>query len=154
MRSRVPLILLPFSVDSHAWQAVSLDFIWQCVLNDIRYQITHLMILPQGTIQLTLHDRTAVHFPYKGPRLSEFVLFLYHDDSLPNLNPWVRVRYQLVRRALLRLYRHPFIFRKKCSRTRRTVNTRPCTPCRWPSCLTLLNSCFKLTIQITYTLSS
>ena len=112
MRSRVFRNHFNFSADSHAWQAVSLDFIWQCVLNDIRYPITHLMILPVGTIQLTLHGRTAVHFPYKDPRWSEFVLFLYHHDSLPNLNRWACVRYQFVRRALLRLYRDPFNFRK------------------------------------------
>ena len=38
--------------------------------------------------------------------------FLYHNDSLPNLNHWDRVRYQIVRRALLQLYRNPFKFRK------------------------------------------
>ena len=70
------------------------------------------MILPEGTIQLTLHDQTAVHFPYKDPRWTEFVLFLYHSDSLPNLNRWDCVRYQIVRRALLKLYRDPVNFRK------------------------------------------
>ena len=89
-----------------------MDFTWSCVLNDIRYPITHLMILPGGTIQLTLHDQTAVHFPYKDPRWTEFVLFLYHSDSLPNLNRWDCVRYQIVRRALLKLYRDPVNFRK------------------------------------------
>ena len=108
MRSRVPRNQFAFNADSHAWQAVSLDFTWQCVLNDIRYTINHLMIIPEGIIQLTLHDRTAVQFPYKDPRWSEFVLFLYHNDSLPNLNHWARARYQDVRRALLRLYRDPF----------------------------------------------
>ena len=67
---------------------------------------------PGSTIQLTLHDQTAVHFPYKDPRWNEFVLILYHNDSLPNLNRWDRVRYQIVRRALLKLYRDPFNFRK------------------------------------------
>ena len=89
-----------------------MDFTWSCVLNDIRYPITHLMILLEGTIQLTLHDQTAVHFPYKDPRWTEFVLFLYHSDSLPNLNRWDCVRYQIVRRALLKLYRDPVNFRK------------------------------------------
>ena len=70
------------------------------------------MILPEGTIQLTLHDQTAVHFPYKDPRWTEFVLFLYHSDSFPNLNRWDCVRYQIVRRALLKLYRDPVNFRK------------------------------------------
>ena len=70
------------------------------------------MILPEGAIQLTLHDQTAVHLPFKDPRWNEFVLFLYHNDSLPNLNQWDRVRYQIVRRALLKLYRDPFNFRK------------------------------------------
>ena len=70
------------------------------------------MILPEGTVQLTLHDQTAVHFPYKDPRWSEFVLFLYHNDSLSNLNRWDRVRYQIVRHGLLKLYRDPFNFRK------------------------------------------
>ena len=70
------------------------------------------MILPEGTIQLTLHDQTAVRFPYKDPRWTEFVLFLYHSDSLPNLNRWDCVRYQIVRRALLKLYRDPVNFRK------------------------------------------
>ena len=32
--------------------------------------------------------------------------------SLPNLNRWDRVRYQIVRRALLKLYRDPINFRK------------------------------------------
>ena len=89
-----------------------MDFTWSCVLNDIRYPITHLMILPEGTIQLTLHDQTAVHFPYKDPRWTEFVLFLYHSDSLPNLNRWDCVRYQIVRRALLKLYQDSVNFRK------------------------------------------
>ena len=70
------------------------------------------MILPEGTIQLTLHDRTAVHFPYKDPPWSEFNLFLYYNDSLPNLNRWDCVRYQIVRRALFQLYRVAFNFRK------------------------------------------
>ena len=48
---------------SHAWQVVFLDFTWQCVLNDIRYPIRLLTIFPEGTIQLTLNDQTAVHFP-------------------------------------------------------------------------------------------
>ena len=128
MRSRVPRNRFIFSADSHAWKAVSLDFTRQCVLNDIRYPITHLIILPEGTIQLTLHDRTAVHFPYKDPRWSEIVLFLYHHDSLPNLNRWARVRYQIVRRALLRLYRDPFNFRKNAVEREERVIPVPVPP--------------------------
>ena len=128
MRSRVPRNHFTFSADSHAWQAVSLDFTWQCVLNDIRYPITHLMILPDGTIQLTLHDRTAVHFPYNDPRWSEFVLFLHHHDSFPNLNRWARVRYRIVRRALLRLYRDPFKFRKNAVEREERVIPVPVPP--------------------------
>ena len=128
MPSRVPRNHFTFSADSHAWQAVSLDFTWQCVLIEIRYPITHLMILLEGTIQLTLHDRTAGHFPYKDPRWSEFVLFLYHKDSLPNLNRWARVRYQLVRRALLRLYRDTFNFRKNAVEREERVIPVPLPP--------------------------
>ena len=70
------------------------------------------MIFLEGTIQLTLNDQTAVHFPYRDPRWSELFFFLYYNDSLPNLNRWDRVRYQIVRRALLNLYRDPVNFRK------------------------------------------
>ena len=86
------------------------------------------MIFPEGTIQLTLNDKTAVHFPYKDPRWSEFVLFLYHNDSLPILNGWDRVRYQIVRRALLKLYRDPFIFRKNAVENEERVIAGPVPP--------------------------
>ena len=128
MCSRVPRNHFNFSADSHAWHAVSLDFTWQCVLNDIRYPITHLMILPEGTIQLTLHDRTAVHFPYKDTGWSEFAVFLYQHDSLPNLNRWARVRYRIVRRAFLQLYRGHFNFRKNAVERAERVIPVPAPP--------------------------
>ena len=128
MRRRVSRNHFNFSDGSHAWKAVSLDFTWSCVLSDIRYPITHLMIFPEGTIQLTLNDQTAVHFPYEDPRWSEFVLFLYHNDSLPNLNRWDRVRYQIVRRALLNLYRDPVNFRKNAVEREERVIPVPVPP--------------------------
>ena len=128
MRSRVPRNYFNFSDGSHTWQTVSLDFTWQCVLNDIRYPITQLMILPGGAIQLTLNDQTAVNFPYKDPRWSEFVLFLYHHDSLPNLNRWSRVRYQIVRRAVLKLYLDPVNFRKHAIEREERVIPVPAPP--------------------------
>ena len=86
------------------------------------------MIFPEGTIQLTLNDHTAVLFPYKDPRWIEFVLFLYHHDSLPNLNRWSRVRYQIVRRALLKLYRDPVNFRKHAIEREERVIPVPAPP--------------------------
>ena len=86
------------------------------------------MILPEGAIQLTLNDQTAVHFPYKDPRWSEFVLFLYHNDSLPNLNRWTRVRYQIAHRAFLNLYRDPVNFRKNAVEREERVIPVPVPP--------------------------
>ena len=86
------------------------------------------MILPGGTIQLTLYDRTAVHFPYKDPRWSRFFIFSEHNDSLPNLNRWDCVGYQIVRRTLLRLYRDPFNFRKNAVEREERVIPVPVPP--------------------------
>ena len=54
--------------------------------------------------------------------------FLYHNDSLPNLNRWVRVRYQIVRRALLKLYRDPFNFRENAVEQEERVIPVPVPP--------------------------
>ena len=55
-----------FSSNSHAWTVATVTFTWQCIFNDTAYNVTHMLLLPEDTVQLTLDDNTAVHFPYRS----------------------------------------------------------------------------------------
>ena len=65
------------------------------------------MIFPEATIQLTLNDNTAVHFPYRSAQWTEFVLYLYNQLTPPTPNMWDQVRYCNVRNDLLKMYKAP-----------------------------------------------
>ena len=82
-------------------------FIWHCVYNDTAYHVTHILIFPEATIQLTLNDNTAVHFPYRSAQWTEFVLYLYNRPTPPTPNRWDNIRYCNVRNDLLKLYKIP-----------------------------------------------
>ena len=85
-------------------------FTWQCVYKDTTYHVTHILIFPEATIQLTLNDSTAVHFPYRIAQWTEFVLYLYNHPTPPTPNRWDKVRYFNVRNDLLKLYKAPRSF--------------------------------------------
>ena len=80
---------------------------WQCVYNDTAYHVRNILILPEATVQLTLDDGTAVHFPYRSAQWTEFVLFLHGHTTLPTVNRWDKVRYLNVRNHLIHLYKAP-----------------------------------------------
>ena len=82
-------------------------FTWQRVYNDTAYQVSHILIFSEATIQLTLNDNTAVHFPYSSAQWTEFVLYLYNHTSPPTPNRWDQVRYSNVRNDLLKMYKAP-----------------------------------------------
>ena len=62
------------------------------------------MIFPEATIQLTLDDYTAVHFPYRSAQWTEFVLHLYARTTSPTTNRRDKIRYLNVRNHLIQLY--------------------------------------------------
>ena len=70
-----------FSSKSHAWTVAPVTFTWQCVFNDTAYNVTHILLFPEATVQLTLADDTAVHFPYRNAQWTEFTLYLYHRTT-------------------------------------------------------------------------
>ena len=51
-------------------------FTWQCVYNDTAYNVTHILVFPEATIQLTIDDDAAVHFPYRTAQWTENVLHM------------------------------------------------------------------------------
>ena len=48
-----------FSSNSHAWAVAPVTFTWQCIFNDTAYNVTHMLLLPEATVQLTLDDNTT-----------------------------------------------------------------------------------------------
>ena len=68
---------------SHVWNLDPVTFTWQCVYNDTAYNVTHILVFPEATIQLTLDDGTAVYLPYRNAETTEFVLYLYNHAA-----PW------------------------------------------------------------------
>ena len=115
MRSRVPRNHFNFSSDSHAWSAVPVQLNWTCLYTNVVYKITNLLIFPEGTLQLTLHGNTAVHFPYRSIQWTEFVLFLYQLPYIPTSNRWDKVRYLNLNRHLRNLYKAPQNFEKQAA---------------------------------------
>ena len=75
-----------FSSQSHAWTVAPVAFTWQCVFNDNAYNVNHMLLFPEATVQLTLDDDTAVHFPYRSAQWTEFTLYLYHHTTQPTTN--------------------------------------------------------------------
>ena len=73
-----------FSSASHAWTSAPVMFTWQCLFNDTAYNVHNILLLPEATVQLTLDDNTAVHFPYRSAQWTEFTLHLYHRTTPPN----------------------------------------------------------------------
>ena len=104
-----------FGSESHAWSAAPVQLDWTCLYTNVVYKITHLLIFPEGTLQLTLHDTTAVHFLYRSIQWTEFVLFLYQLPYIPTSNQWATVRYLNLNRHLRNLYKAPRNFQKQAA---------------------------------------
>ena len=104
-----------FSSDSHAWSAAPVQLTWTCLYTNVTYAITNILIFPDGTLQLTLHDSTAVHFHYRSTQWTEFVLFLHQLPSIPTSNRWDRIRYLNLNRHLLNLYKAPRNFQQQAA---------------------------------------
>ena len=96
-----------FSSASHAWTSAPVMFTWQCLFNDTAYNVHNILLLPEATVQLTLDDNTAVHFPYRSAQWTEFTLHLYHRTTPPTTNRWDQIRYSILRKHLLTLYKAP-----------------------------------------------
>ena len=96
-----------FSSQSHAWTVAPVAFTWQCVFNDTAYNVKHILLFPEATVQLTLDDDTAVHFPYWSAQWTEFTLYLYHHTTPPTTNKWDQNRYHIVRTHVIKLYKAP-----------------------------------------------
>ena len=111
----VILYKYPFTSDSHAWSAAPVQLDWTCLYTNVVYKITHLLIFPEGTLQLTLHDNTAVHFLYRSIQWTEFVLFVYQLPYIRTSNRWDKVRYINLNRHLRNLYKAPENFQKQAA---------------------------------------
>ena len=79
------------------------------------YKITNILIFPEGTLQLNLHDNTAVHFLYRSIQWTGIVLFLYQLPYIPTSTRWNRVRYINLNRHLRNLYKAPRNFQKQAA---------------------------------------
>ena len=66
-----------------------------------------MLLFPEATVQLTLDDDTAVHFPYRSAQWTEFTLYLYHHTTQPTTNKWDQIRYHIVRTHLIKRYKAP-----------------------------------------------
>ena len=115
--SRLLVILynFSFSSDSHAWSAAPVQLNWTCLYNNVAYKITIILIFSEGTLQLTLHDYTAVHFHYRSTQWTEFVLLLHQRPYIPTSNRWDKVRYLNLNRHLRNLYKAPRNFQKQAA---------------------------------------
>ena len=119
-----------FSSNSHAWTLAAVTFTWQCVFKDTAYNVTHILLFPEATVQLTLDEDTAVHFTYWIAQCTEFTLYLYHRTTPPpTTNQWVQIRYFIIRHHLLQLYKAPRNFLPAAA---------PQVDCVFPVCLPLL----------------
>ena len=97
-----------FNSNSHAWTVAPVTFTWQCIFNDTAYNVTHILLLPEATVQLTRDDDTAVHLPYRSAQWTEFALYWYHHNTPPPAtNKWDQIRYYIVRTQLIKLYKAP-----------------------------------------------
>ena len=105
------VILYNYSLSSksHAWTVAPVTFTWQCVFNDTAYNVTHILLFPEATVQLILADDSAVHFPYRSAQWTEFTLYLYHRTTPPppTTNRWDQIRYSIIRNHLVKLYKAP-----------------------------------------------
>ena len=113
-----PMIILSnysFSSESHSWSAAPVQLDWTSLYTNVVYKVSHLLTFPEGTLQLTLPDNTAVHFLYRSIQWTEFVLFLYQLPYIPASNRWNRVRYINLNRHLRNLYKAPQIFQKQAA---------------------------------------
>ena len=104
-----------FSSDSHAWSAAPVQLNWTCFYTNVAYKIRNILVFPEGTLQLTLHDSTAVHFHYRSTQWTEFVLFLYQLPYIPTSNRWNRIRYLNLNRHLRNLFKAPRNFQKQAA---------------------------------------
>ena len=52
-----------FSSDPHAWSAAPVQLNWTCLYTNVVYKIANLLIFPEVTLQLTLHDNRATTSP-------------------------------------------------------------------------------------------
>ena len=120
--SLVILYNYSFSSDSHAWSAAPVQSDWTCLYTNVAYKITNNLIFPKGTLQLTLHDTTAVQFLYRSIPWSEFVLFLHQLPYIPTSNRWDKVRYLNLKRHLRKLYEAPRNFQKRAGQAEDRVS--------------------------------
>ena len=129
-----PLFLLvilsnsSFSSASHAWSAASVQLKWICLYTNVAYEITDLLIFPEGTLQLTLNDSSAVHFHYRSTQWTEFVLFLYQLPYTPTSTRRNKIRYLILNRHLRILYKAPRNFQKQVAQTEDRVPPVPAPP--------------------------
>ena len=115
MLSRVPRNYFNFSSDSHAWSAAPVYLKWTCLYTNLAYEIIHILFFPEETLQLTLHDNTAVHFLNRSTQWTEFVLFLYQLPYIPTSNRRDKVRYLNLNRHLRNLCKAPRNFQKQAA---------------------------------------
>ena len=121
--SRLLVILYnsSFSSDSHVWSAAPVQLNWTCRYTNVAYKSTNIFTFPERTLQLTLHDSTAVDFHYRSTQWTEFVLFLYQLPYLPTSNRWKRIRYLNLNRHLRNLFKDPRNFQKQATQTKDRV---------------------------------
>ena len=121
MRSRVPLNHFNVSADSHAWNAAPVELDWTCLYTNVVWKITNILIFPDGALQLTLHDTTAVHFHYRGTPWTDFVPFFYILFFILTSNQWDKVRYLNLNRQLRTLYKGSRKFQKRAAQAKDSV---------------------------------
>ena len=114
-----------FSSASHAWSALSVQLKWTCLYTNGSYEITDLLIFPEGTLQLTLHDSSAVHFHYSSTQWTEFVLFLYQLPYTPTSTTRNKIQYLILNLHLRNLYKAPRNFQKQLAQTENRVPPVP-----------------------------
>ena len=85
-------------------------FFWQCVYNDIAYNVIHILISPEATIQMNPANHTTVHVFYRSALWTEFVLYLHNHANPPppqTANRWAKKRYFNICNHLIQLYKAP-----------------------------------------------
>ena len=88
---------------------------WTCLYTNVVYKITTILIFPEGTLHLTLHDNMAVHFLYRSIQWTELVFFLYQLPYIPTSNRWDNVRYLNLNCHLRNLLKAPRNFQKQAA---------------------------------------
>ena len=98
-----------FSSSSHVWSATPFTCTWRCVFDGAVYHVTHIMIFPEGAIQLKMTDDTAIQL-YLSVQWIQSVLLLDTFNPIPVPNRRNKIRFLEVRCRLIDLYRAPATF--------------------------------------------